>query len=128
MPTFGTQTLDRLVSHHHLGIAAAGCIVQYIKHTQRSALPHIQRLIVENTFDCIQMDAASRRNLELTQAINGSQDNTLYSVLDKTSTAMGSRLLQRWIHRPLANQSTVIARQTSIQWLLNNGYEDSRRP
>ncbi len=106
------------VPHHHMGIAAAGCIMQYVKHTQRAALPHIQRLVVENTFDCVQLDAASRRNLELTQAINGSTDNTLYSVLDKTSTAMGSRLLQRWIHRPLAKREQVEHRQQGIATLL----------
>jgi DNA mismatch repair protein MutS len=68
------------------------------------------------------MDAATRRNLELTQNLAGGKDHTLASVLDNTSTPMGSRLLQRWLHRPLTNTKIIKQRQLNIKSLLNSDY------
>lgn len=120
---FGTKELSGFgVQNHHVGICAAGCVMQYIKDTQRSALPHIDRIVLESHNDTVVMDAATRRNLELTFNLSGGTENTLASILDKTSTPMGSRLLQRWIHRPLTDVTVLKKRQRNIQGLMESPY------
>ncbi|WP_286236847.1 DNA mismatch repair protein MutS [Neptuniibacter halophilus] len=106
----------------HLGLAitAAGCLMQYAKDTQRTALPHIRRIQVEQHNECVSLDAATRKNLEIDQNLSGGFDNTLAKVIDKCRTPMGSRLLRRWLHRPLQDRATLLARQASIQWLQEN--------
>ncbi len=101
-------------------ILAAGCLMQYVNDTQRTALPHIQGLRVERSEDSVLLDAASRRNLELECNLSGGQENTLASVIDKTTTAMGSRCLRRWINRPLRDQSQLKIRLGGVDSLLNN--------
>ncbi|WP_067867186.1 DNA mismatch repair protein MutS [Neptuniibacter marinus] len=102
---------------HKVAISAAGCLLQYAKDTQRTALPHIRRIQVEHHNDCVALDAATRKNLEIDQNLSGGFDNTLAQVIDKCRTPMGSRLLRRWLHRPLQDRSALLARQASIQWL-----------
>ena len=106
--------------HMTVGIAAAGCLLQYAKDTQRTDLPHVRTLRVERREDCVVLDAASRRNLELDTNLNGGRDNTLLSVMDKTATAMGSRLLCRWINQPLQNIELLRERQSVIHALLSD--------
>jgi len=101
-------------------ILAAGCLMQYVNDTQRTALPHIQGLRVERSEDSVLLDAASRRNLELETNLSGGQENTLASVIDKTTTAMGSRCLRRWINRPLRDQSQLKIRLGGVEALLSN--------
>ncbi len=101
-------------------IAAAGCLLQYVRDTQRAALPHIRALLVERREDSIILDAASRRNLELEVNINGGHDHTLASVMDNTATAMGSRWLRRWINRPLRNHTVLRERHHSVGLLLED--------
>jgi len=103
-----------------LAISAGGCLLQYAKDTQRSALPHVQHIKVEQHSDSVIIDAATRKNLELDQNLAGGRDNTLVSVIDNTSTAMGSRMLRRWINQPLRNLITLNARQEATHWLLND--------
>jgi DNA mismatch repair protein MutS len=97
-----------------LGLAAAGCLFQYVKDTQRTALPHIRSIICESANTGVVLDAATRRNLELTQNLQGGFDNTLASILDKSSTPMGSRLLKRWLHFPLRDLTTLNNRQKTV--------------
>ena len=101
-------------------ILAAGCLMQYVNDTQRTALPHIQGLRVERSEDSVLLDAASRRNLELETNLNGGPENTLASVIDKTTTTMGSRCLRRWINRPLRDQSQLSIRLGGVEALLGN--------
>ena len=103
----------------HCALAAAGCLLQYARETQRSELPHIQGLSVEQLEDSVVLDAASRRNLELDTNLSGGRENTLLSVLDTTSTAMGGRLLGRWINRPLRDTAILTARQDRVAALMN---------
>lgn len=103
-----------------LAISAAGCLLQYAKDTQRTALPHIRALHVESREDSVVLDAATRRNLELVTNLNGGKDNTLASVFDCTATPMGSRMLCRWLNRPLRNQTVLKLRQQAIAELLDN--------
>ncbi len=100
-------------------IAAAGALLQYVKDTQQSALPHIQGIRTENSGDSILLDAASRRNLELDFHPTGQTQHTLFGVLDKTATAMGSRCLRRWINRPLRDQHILKHRYACIETLLD---------
>ncbi|MDE1460368.1 DNA mismatch repair protein MutS [Spartinivicinus poritis] len=101
-----------------IAIDAAGCLLQYAKETQRTALPHIRGLSIERHEDSVILDAASRRNLELVTNLSGGKENTLAAVFDKTATAMGSRLLCRWINRPLRNQVELKQRQKAVSALL----------
>jgi DNA mismatch repair protein MutS len=102
-----------------LAIIASGCLLQYTKETQKNTLPHIQRIQVERRDDCIILDAASRKNLEITTNLQGGQEHTLASVFDHTATTMGSRLIRRWLHRPLRNRHILQERQAAIQALLD---------
>ncbi|TPE50925.1 DNA mismatch repair protein MutS [Maribrevibacterium harenarium] len=99
-------------------IAAAGALLQYAKDTQRSALPHIQSISVEQRDETVLIDSATRRNLEIDQNLAGTQLNTLASVLDTAATAMGSRLLKRWLHAPTRNLNEIQSRQEAVAELL----------
>lgn len=112
---FKTQDLKGFGCEHlHDAVAAAGSLLQYVRDTQQSALPHIRSIRVESGDDCILLDAASRRNLELDSHPSGRIEFTLFGVLDKTATAMGSRLLRRWINQPLRDRQLLNARYGSI--------------
>ncbi len=102
-------------------IAAAGCLLHYVKDTQRSALPHLTGLRIERHEDSVILDAASRRNLELEQSLSGSRQHTLLGVLDRCVTPMGGRLLRRWLHWPLRDRQPLRQRQDSLRQLLENG-------
>ncbi|WP_417761007.1 DNA mismatch repair protein MutS [Shewanella sp.] len=119
---FGTKDLRGFgVDNARLSLQAAGCLIQYVKDTQRTALPHINSITQFSPSDTVVLDAATRRNLELTVNLGGGLENTLASVLDKTATAMGSRMLQRWIHQPLRHQHQVTLRHEAVTELLTSG-------
>ena len=103
-----------------LAISAAGCLLQYAEETQCSALQHLQSICVEHQQECIVLDAVSRRNLELDTDNEGSGKHSLLSVLKTTSTAMGGRLLSRWLHRPIRDLSTLRLRHDAVASLLRN--------
>ena len=100
--------------------AAAGALLQYVHETQSTALLHLQPLKVEYRSDSIIVDAVSRRNLELEQDLSGQKANSLLGVLDTTATTMGSRLLRRWLNRPLRDQQTLRLRHDAVN-LLSTG-------
>lgn len=97
-----------------IAIAACGCLLQYVKDTQRTALPHILGLKIERQEDGVILDAVTQRNLELVNNLQGGTNNTLTEVFDYTATTMGSRLLRRWLKRPLRNQTLLTNRQEAI--------------
>ncbi len=96
---------------------AAGCLLSYVQQTQRTDLPHIHSLRLLDQDDSVIIDAASRRNLELDTNIAGGPDNTLFAVMNNTSTAMGARLLKRWISRPIRDRRTREDRLDAIEYL-----------
>ncbi len=104
-------------------LVAAGALLDYVQETQKSALPHLRSLVVENEDEALLLDTASRRNLELDTNLSGGQNHTLMEVLDATATPMGSRLLRRWLHRPLRNLAILQQRQTALQELQANLFE-----
>jgi DNA mismatch repair protein MutS len=110
-----------------LAIGAAGCLLQYVKDTQRSNLPHLRSMSHESRDASVILDAATRRNLEIDINMSGGDTNTLYSVLDKGITAMGSRLLRRWLHRPLTSIDRLEARQDAIGALCGNYHYETVR-
>ncbi|PJG82463.1 DNA mismatch repair protein MutS [Caviibacterium pharyngocola] len=116
---FGTQDLRGFgVEKAVLGLCAAGCLLHYAKETQRTALPHIQSIALLQSSDNVQLDAATRRNLELTQNLAGGTENTLAAILDHCVTPMGSRLLKRWIHQPIRDITKLRRRQQAISEVL----------
>jgi len=110
---FGCEALER-------AIGAAGCLLQYVRNTQRSALPHLRGLRVEERGATLVMDAATRRNLELEHSVSGASAHTLAAVLDHTATSMGSRQLRRWLHRPLRDHALLRRRHQCLGQLLEN--------
>ena len=110
-----------------LAIGAAGCLLQYVKDTQRSNLPHIRSIQQENLAESVILDVATRRNLEIDLNMTGGHSNTLLSVMDSCVTAMGSRLLRRWLHRPLTDIEILRQRHGAIHALCENDvYEPVR--
>lgn len=116
---FGTKDLQGFGCEAlTVALEAAGCLFAYACETQRSQLPHVQTLQLEQPNDALLLDAASRRNLELDRNLSGGTENTLMSVLDNTATAMGGRLLSRWLHRPLRDKWTLELRQHVVATLI----------
>jgi len=101
-----------------LGLAAAGALLAYVRETQKSALPHLLSITTEERDAALIMDPATRRNLELDESISGSADLTLAGVFDRTATAMGGRLLRRWLHRPLRDRDILRARYDAVATLI----------
>ncbi len=107
---FGCEELSSAIS-------SAGALLQYAKDTQRSELPHIRTITVEQRDSCVLIDGATRRNLEIDINLTGSTSNTLTSVLDRCATPMGSRLLKRWLHQPIRDVIEINQRQEVIEHL-----------
>ena len=101
-----------------LAICAAGCLLQYAKETQRTALPHIRKLTRERRDEAVILDATSRRNLEIDVNLMGGHQHTLAWVMDRTATSMGGRELRRWLNRPLRDVDVVQQRQHAVSALL----------
>jgi len=118
---FGTQDLSGFgCEAMPAALGAAGCLLQYARETQRAALPHIQGLRVERREDGIILDSATRRNLEIDTNLSGGTENTLAQVMDRTVTPMGSRLLRRWLGRPIRDLATLHRRQHCIRTLMES--------
>ncbi|MFC1773235.1 DNA mismatch repair protein MutS [Pseudomonadota bacterium] len=116
---FGTRDLSGFgCQDMPVAVGAAGALLQYVKDTQRAALPHLRGLRSELRQDSVIMDAATRRNLELDQAQSGQKQHSLVAVLDKCVTAMGSRMVRRWLHRPLRDRQPLAMRHQCIEALL----------
>lgn len=101
-------------------VIAAGVLMQYVKETQRTALPHINGITVEQHENYVILDAISQRNLELTNNLSGGTENTLAAIYDQTATPMGSRCLRRWLKRPIRNLPILQTRQNIIAAILQN--------
>jgi DNA mismatch repair protein MutS len=100
-----------------LAIRAAGALLQYVRDTQKSAVPHIRAMRVEERADSLGLDAATRRNLELDTSLSGNEAATLFAVLDSSVTAMGSRALRRWLNRPIRAQPILRERYHAVATL-----------
>ncbi len=102
-------------------LTAVGAIISYINETQKSKVPHIREISIYTSGQFVEIDAASRRNLELTETMREKQKRgSLYGVLDKTKTAMGSRVLKSWILRPLVNAVMITNRLDAVEEMVKN--------
>jgi len=112
---FGTRDLAGFgATDLTIGLRAAGALLQYAQDTQKAALPHIRALTVQRREEGLQLDAATRRNLELDRSLSGNEDATLFAQLDRSTTAMGSRELRRWLNRPLRDRNALRQRYAAI--------------
>jgi DNA mismatch repair protein MutS len=103
------------------GVAAAGALMQYVTDTQKSSLPHLQSIAAERREEAVIMDGPTRRNLELEKSLSGHHEHTLAGVMDHCQSPMGSRLLRRWIQRPLRDPLVLRGRYQAIETLLTAG-------
>lgn len=109
---FGLQDLP-------LATAAAGALLAYVEDTQRSALPHLNHIAVENVSNMLALDASTRRHLELFEHPSGRDAHTLIALLDQCSTAMGARLLRRILAQPIRDHHALRLRLHAVQTLLD---------
>jgi DNA mismatch repair protein MutS len=100
-----------------LAVGAAGALLTYAEAMLKAPLSHLTGLQVEQDDDCIALDAASLRNLEVFRETGGGERRTLFGVLDETVTAMGSRQLRRWVERPERSHARVRARLAAVATL-----------
>ncbi|MFC3908706.1 DNA mismatch repair protein MutS [Legionella dresdenensis] len=107
---------------------AAGCLLFYLNTTQRHSLPHLQQITLEKDDDYLQIDASTQKHLELFENYQGRKENTLLAVLDNTVNPMGSRLLKRWLGRPLRQRSAIRMRQQAITELFTNRQDSELQP
>ena len=123
---FGTRDLSGFgCEEFPHGIAAAGALLQYVNDTQKASLPHLQSIRVELRDDAVMMDGPTRRNLELEESLSGHHQHTLAGVMDHCQTAMGSRLLRRWVQRPLRDTAILKARYQALDAILLSGQIES---
>ena len=100
-----------------LGIEAAGALLGYARLTQGQNIAHVRAMQVYGADQYVRMDAATRRNLEITQTLRGETAPTLLSLLDTCATNMGSRLLHQWLHHPLRDRNVLRARLDAVEQL-----------
>ena len=122
---FGTQSLKGFgIEDMREGIIAAGCIMNYLNETQKNNLPHVKKIYNYDYTDYIILDPSTKRNLEITSSMNeGSREGSLISILDRTQTAMGGRLLKKWISRPLKKEEQIKKRLDAVKDFSENKNE-----
>ena len=118
---FGCDALPR-------GVAAAGALLQYVGDTQKASLPHLQAITAERREDAVIMDGPTRRNLELHTSLSGHDEHTLAGVMDRCQSPMGSRLLRRWIQRPLRDPAVLKGRYQAVEAMLTGSTIESLQP
>lgn len=98
---------------------AAGALIQYLTSTQKNSLQHVDHIALYRRSAYMTLDPTARRNLELTESLRDrKRRGSLLWLLDKTCTAMGSRMLKLWIEQPLLNERDITARQDAIEFML----------
>jgi len=125
---FGTRDLGGFgLEDEPAAIAAAGALLQYAKETQRTALPHLREIQMENPHGHLHLDATTRRNLELLHHPEGRKEHTLAGIMDSTQTPMGGRLLRRWIAEPIRDRQRLQERHQTIGALLDTRLYEALR-
>ena len=119
---FGTRDLGGFgCARFPSGVIAAGALLQYVTDTQKTTLPHLQSITAERREDAVIMDGPTRRNLELEESLSGHREHTLAGVMDHCQSPMGSRLLRRWIQRPLRDPALLMGRYQAVDAVLTSG-------
>lgn len=122
---FNTKALKGFgIENLREGVIAAGCILNYLNETQKTNLEHLKKIYNYDYSDYIILDPSTKRNLEITSSIaEGGREGTLISILDHTETAMGGRLLKKWVSRPLKKIEQVERRLEAVNDLFQNKKE-----
>ncbi|MBI5935541.1 MAG: DNA mismatch repair protein MutS [Chloroflexi bacterium] len=121
---FRASTLEGFgLKGQSLSIRAAGVIIQYLKETQADSLQLLTGLRVYSLSEFMTLDAATRRNLELTETLRGDVKGSLLSVLDHTVTPMGKRLMRVWVSQPLLDVAKIQTRQDGVTYFFGNGMQ-----
>ena len=110
-----------------LAIGACGALLEYAAKTQGQALAHVTAVSAERAGEYVRLDAATRRNLELTETLRGETSPTLFSLLDECATGMGSRLLRHWLHHPLRERAALGARHDAVTALQDSSIHNILR-
>ncbi|MFD2172983.1 DNA mismatch repair protein MutS [Rhodobacter lacus] len=118
---FAVGSLDAFGAFSRAEISAMGALVDYLDLTQRGKLPLLRRPLREEAGSLVQIDAATRRNLELTQALSGGREGSLLASIDRTVTAGGARLLERRLSAPSRDLAQIHARHDAVRFLLEQG-------
>ncbi len=116
---FGVATLDAFGSFGRAEVSAMGALIDYLHLTQRGKMPRLMHPVREVPGGVMQIDAATRRNLELTQALSGGREGSLLAAIDRTVTAGGARLLDRRLSSPSLDLDMIRARQAALAHLLD---------
>ena len=114
---FGVASLDGFGSFGRAELSAMGAIADYLELTQKGRLPLLRHPVREPSGGAMQIDAATRRNLELTQALSGGREGSLLAAIDRSVTAAGARLLDRRISAPSRDLGEIHARQSAVAFL-----------
>lgn len=101
-----------------VAFCAAGCLLSYLQITQQQSLPHLKNVILEHSGNFLQLDSSTQKHLEILTNNRGGLENTLLSIIDHTASTMGSRLLQRWLGRPLLDHNLIKQRQEAVAEIL----------
>ncbi|MBN1453425.1 MAG: DNA mismatch repair protein MutS [Anaerolineales bacterium] len=121
---FQTATLDGFgLKGQSLAVRAAGAILQYLKETQADALKLLTGLHAYSLSEFMTLDAATRRNLELTETLRGERKDSLLGTLDHTVTPMGKRLIHQWVSQPLLEVEKVNKRLDGVEFFFERGME-----
>ncbi len=108
-------------------LGAAGALFEYARSTQAASIAHVRALAVERDSEYVRMDAATRRNLEISETLRGDPEPTVLSLLDTCATTMGSRWLRHALHHPLRDRTVVSARLDAVAILRGASAEDPYR-
>ena len=108
-----------------IAFSAAGSLLAYLQITQLQALPHLTTITLEQSHDYLQLDASTQRHLELFENNQGGRDHSVLAILDHTACAMGSRLLKRWLGRPLRDHRAIQARLQAVNELIDKRHTNT---
>jgi len=126
---FGTRDLSGFGCNDlTIGLGAAGALLQYVQHTQRTSLPHLNGIQLLQQQENVSIDAASYRNLEILSNLSGNEIHTLVETMDHTSTAMGGRMLRRWLGNPIQNRTVLEQRLFSVESIFEQRLHDTIQP
>ncbi len=116
----GTRDLHAFeIEDRPLVVGAAGALIYYARDTQQGSLPHVRSLRFEGHDEALTLDAVTRRNLEIVRPLSENESATLAAVMDRSATAMGSRLLRRWLTRPIRDHEEIALRLNAVGQLID---------
>ncbi|GGF94292.1 MULTISPECIES: DNA mismatch repair protein MutS [Cysteiniphilum] len=121
---FGQNALTDELNKKPLAVSAAGALLNYLENTQKATPKHLHNITIESNENLLNIDASSRRNLELETSLSGKGNHTLFAIINKCQTALGNRLLKQWFKSPTKDHHILNSRQDAIQDLIQQSAID----